>query len=121
MRPAMRTAISQRDERLARTRRLSLWVAGGACAASVGLAGLLGTARPGHTLAPGRHAAGGAAGTGAEGSRDSGNAGGSGAGEGQGAGQHHGAGSQRRARGLTPPSRSPSGSGGAPVTSSGGS
>jgi len=43
------SAIARRDEYLATTRRLSIWIAGGAAAASLGLAGALGFALPGHT------------------------------------------------------------------------
>jgi hypothetical protein len=44
------SAITRRDEHLARTRRLSLWIAGGATAASLGLAAALGVSLPGHTV-----------------------------------------------------------------------
>ena len=43
------SAITRRDEHLARTRKLSVWIAGGATAASFGLAAALGFALPGHT------------------------------------------------------------------------
>jgi hypothetical protein len=36
------SAITRRDEHLVRTRRMSVWIAGGATAASVGLAAALG-------------------------------------------------------------------------------
>jgi len=44
----LNSAVIRRDSRLDRTRKLSEWIAGGATAASVGLAGLLGVAIPGH-------------------------------------------------------------------------
>ncbi|HUD39528.1 MAG TPA: hypothetical protein VMR14_21705 [Streptosporangiaceae bacterium] len=48
MRSALQNAISRRDDRLARTRRLSVGIATGATLASVGLAAVLGAAIPGH-------------------------------------------------------------------------
>jgi hypothetical protein len=48
MRRPLNSAVIRRDSRLDRTRKLSAWIAGGATAASVGLAGLLGVAIPGH-------------------------------------------------------------------------
>jgi hypothetical protein len=47
MRSALQNAISRRDDRLARTRRLSVGIATGATLASVGLAAMLGAAIPG--------------------------------------------------------------------------
>jgi hypothetical protein len=47
MRTALQNAISRRDDRLARTRRLSVGIAAGATVASVGLAVVLGTSIPG--------------------------------------------------------------------------
>ena len=38
MRSTLENAISRRDDRLIRTRQLTLWIAGGATAASIGLA-----------------------------------------------------------------------------------
>jgi hypothetical protein len=43
------SAITRRDEHLARTRRLSVWIAGGATATSFGMAAALGFALPGKT------------------------------------------------------------------------
>jgi hypothetical protein len=43
------SAVARRNEHLARTRKLSLWIAGGATAASLGLAAALGVSLPGHT------------------------------------------------------------------------
>jgi|ERR1017187_1270240 hypothetical protein len=45
------TASTRRDDHLARTRSLSLWIAGGAIAASLGLATGFGYALPGHSAA----------------------------------------------------------------------
>src|SRR5450432_1173693 len=61
MRRPLESAITRRDDHLARTRRLSLWIAGGAAAASVSLATAFGFALPGHAVtsggqAPARHA-----------------------------------------------------------------
>jgi hypothetical protein len=44
-------AVRRRDERLSRTRRVSLWVAGGAAAASLGLGTAFAQALPGHRAA----------------------------------------------------------------------
>jgi hypothetical protein len=96
------SAISQRDEQLARTRRLSLWIASGATATSLGLAAALGFALPGH-------AAGSGAGTSSH------------AGAGQGGSESQGQGSAKQHRKLAPPHHAPANSGGSPVVSSGGS
>ncbi len=44
-------AVRRRDERLSRTRKMSLWVAGGAAAASLGLGTAFAHALPGHRAA----------------------------------------------------------------------
>ncbi len=44
-------AARRRDDRLARARRLTLWVAGGAAAASLGLGTAFAQASPGHRAA----------------------------------------------------------------------
>ncbi len=44
-------AVTRRDDNLARTRRLTAWIAGGAIAASFGLAAALGYALPGRSYA----------------------------------------------------------------------
>ena len=44
-------AVRRRDERLSRTRKMSLWVAGGAAAASLGLGTAFAHALPGHGAA----------------------------------------------------------------------
>jgi hypothetical protein len=95
MRRPHETAITRRDEHLARTRRLSLWIAGGAMAASLGLATGFGYALPGHSVA--------AAGTQAP------------AGQGSGHPRHH------RSGQLSPPQQPPSQPTAPPVVSSGGS
>ncbi|HEX9519435.1 MAG TPA: hypothetical protein VF940_25060 [Streptosporangiaceae bacterium] len=99
-------AITRRDEHLARTRRLSIWIAGGATAASVGLAAALGFALPGHAASSGAtRSSGGGSG------QNSGRATGSGGSSGS-AGQH---------RKLAPPRQAPGNSAAPPVVSSGGS
>ena len=99
------SAITRRDEQLARTRRLTAWIASGATITSFGLAAALGFALPGHTASASAgtsHHAGagrnGTAGSGSEGQRP--------------AHRHHR---------LSPPHHAPANSGGAPVVSSGGS
>jgi len=99
-------AITRRNEHLARTRRLSIWIAGAATAASVGLAAALGFALPGHAASSGAPPS-----SGAGANQNSGGAGGSGGSTGS-AGQH---------RKLAPPQQAPSNSGAPPVVSSGGS
>ena len=103
------SAILRRDEHLARTRRLTLWAAGGATAASFGLAAALGFALPGHTSSASAQPAG------QTGTRP-GSAGGS--------GQHSGTGTSHRThhhRRLAPPQQPPANTGAPPVVSSGGS
>jgi hypothetical protein len=97
------SAITRRDEHLAATRRLSMWIAGGATAASLGLAAALGFALPGHTATsaarqPTRTGAGQSS-----------------------AGQGTGARSAQHRRGLAPPRQAPVNSGAPPTVSSGGS
>lgn len=117
MRRPLDSAVIRRDDRLDRTRRLSTWIAGGATAASIGLAGVLGTAIPGRAMSSGNHPTAGQAG----GSRGQG----SGGGRGQGSGQAQPTGSHARAHGhqhrLSAPSTTPSPSTAPPVVSSGGS
>ena len=98
------SAITRRDEHLARTRRLSVWIAGGASAASFGLAGALGFALPGHSVssASSSHASSGSQGSG------------QGTGGRTGSARHH----HRR---LAPPAQPPGNTGAPPVVSSGGS
>jgi hypothetical protein len=95
------SAIARRDEQLVRTRRLTVWIAGGATAASLTLAAALGFALPGHAASSGSQA------------NHAGSSGTSGAGGSQGpAGQHSK---------LSPPRHKPRNSGAPPVVSSGGS
>src|SRR5215472_13768524 len=49
MRTHVHKAVVQRDERLARIRKLSLWITGGAAAVSLGLGTAFAHALPGHT------------------------------------------------------------------------
>jgi hypothetical protein len=100
------SAITRRDEHLARTRKLSVWIAGGATAASFGLAAALGFALPGHTVTAGSQSAG-------QTSSGSGQASGQGTGHRAGTGNHH--------RRLSPPRQAPVNTGAPPVVSSGGS
>ncbi len=51
MREHMHYASKRRDERLARIRKLSLWITGGAAAASLGLGTAFAHELPGHTSA----------------------------------------------------------------------
>jgi hypothetical protein len=99
MRWPQESAIARRDDHLARTRRLSLWIAAGAATASVGLATAFGFALPGHAVTSPAQGHGHAS---------QGRAGG-------GSGQ---AGHRRR---LAPPQQPPAGSVAPPVVSSGGS
>jgi hypothetical protein len=48
MRETMHSAAARRDDRLARVRKLSLWITGGAAAASLGLGTAFAHAMPGH-------------------------------------------------------------------------
>ncbi|MGI9009137.1 MAG: hypothetical protein ACR2FU_23615 [Streptosporangiaceae bacterium] len=108
-------AAKRRDEQLARTRRLTLWAAGSATAASLGLAAALGFALPGHTSAASARPAG-PAGTQsgpAAGSGQGAGRGGTGTGTGRHPARHH----HRLAR----PQRPPASTGAPPVVSSGGS
>jgi hypothetical protein len=98
------SAITRRDEQLARTRRLTTWIASGATITSFGLAAALGFALPGHAASSG--AGSSHAGSGHNGTARSGS---------QGHGYAH------RHRRLAPPQQAPANSGGAPVVSSGGS
>jgi hypothetical protein len=99
-------AFTRRDELLVRTRRLTLWIAGCATMASIGLAAALGFALPGHGTSQGAGSAGQA---------------GTGAGQGTGTGSSHGQGGAGQHRKLTPPRHPPAGSAGQPAASSGGS
>ncbi len=99
-------AITRRDELLVRTRRLTLWIAGCATTASIGLTAALGFALPGHGTSQGAGSAG-------QGTR-SGHAG-------HGTGSSHGQGQARQHRKLAPPRHPPAGSAGQPAASSGGS
>jgi hypothetical protein len=108
------SAITRRDAQLVRTRRLTLWVAGGATAASACLAAALGFALPGHTSTASAQPAGRA------GTR-SGSAGPSG--QRTRSGAHTGTGGRGAPghRKLAPPRRPPAKTSASPVVSSGGS
>ena len=121
MRWSEHTAVERRDAQLARTRRLTVRIAGGAAAASIVLTGALGFALPGHTTSTagqttpsGSGTAGSGAGTG------SASGGGSAAGSGSAPGttrRHH---SHHRGH-LAPPAQQPAPTQAPPVVSSGGS
>jgi hypothetical protein len=96
------SAITRRDEHIARTRRLSIWVAGGSTAASFALATALGFALPGHSVSSGTQTSNASSGTG------------QGSGSGRRSGSHHHG-------GLAPPQQPPATSAAPPVVSSGGS
>jgi len=132
MRRRLDSAMIRRDTRLDRTRKLSVWIAGGAAAACVGLATLLGTAIPGRAANSGSRATTGQASSGRQpgSGRQAGSPGQTGS-SGQtgpgdrgtrhaqpttGHGRAHG---QRHI--LSPPSAPPSQSTAPPVVSSGGS
>jgi hypothetical protein len=51
MREHVRSAVSRRDARLARIRRLTLWITGGAAATSLGLGAAFAHSLPGHASA----------------------------------------------------------------------
>jgi hypothetical protein len=99
MRWPQESAITRRDDQLARTRRLSVWIAGGAATASLALATAFGYALPGHAAASKAPAG--------QASRNSGRAGSGRTGH-----------SSHR---LAPPAQPPAGSVAPPVVSSGGS
>ena len=101
------SAVTRRDEQLARTRRLTIWIAGSASAASFVLAAALGFALPGHAASSGTHA------THPAGSASHGRTNGQGPGSRSHSGRAH--------RKLAPPAKPPANSGGAPAASSGGS
>jgi hypothetical protein len=118
-------AIARRDDLLARTRRVSLFVAGGATAASIGLATVLGLSIPGKAATT----------TGTQAPAPTPNLAPAGSHQGR-AGHHgtsakHGTGTKHRTGAkhrtgtkhahLAPPTQPPSSSSAPPVTSSGGS
>ena len=107
------SAIARRDAHLARTRRLSAWIGGGAAAASVGLAAALGSALPGHTAtAASRSAPVSASGSGAGQATSAGHGSGSASGRGSRRPSHHK---------IAAPGHAPAPSSAPPVVSSGGS
>jgi hypothetical protein len=114
MRWPTESAIIRRDDHLMRIRRLTLWIAGGAATASLGLAAAFGHALPGHAATAGHPAAqqGSGSGTGT----------GTGAGGGGNGGNSNGGGGSQGGTGqVNPPAQPPSSGGGPPVVSSGGS
>jgi hypothetical protein len=114
MREHVNNASRRRDERLARVRKLSLWITGGAAAASLGMGTAFAHAIPGHTVSSGGSstATGGTAHSSSPGS----------AGTGTEAGTARKAGGHHRHR-LAPPASAPAPAPAAPAApvSSGGS
>jgi hypothetical protein len=106
MRRPLDSAVIRRDDQLIRTRRLTGWLTGGATAASLGLAGVLGIAIPGKAVTSAGHAS----------SAQSSPA----AGRRSGPPGHTGSSGHRNHR-IAPPAAPPSGSTAPPVVSSGGS
>jgi uncharacterized protein involved in copper resistance len=121
MRWSPEPAIVRRDDLLARTRRVSLLVAGAATAASIGLATVLGLSIPGKAAtttgnqAPAPSPAPTPAGS------HHGRAGHHGTSAKHGTGTKHGAKHGTKHAHLAPPTQPPSSSSAPPVTSSGGS
>lgn len=116
MRRPLETAVLRRDNQLGRTRRLTAWIAGGATAASIGLAAVLGTAIPGRAAPASnqtgvQHPGSGSSGTGT--------GGGSGASQGTASGSGHQAPAHRHR--LSAPTSPPATTTAPPVVSSGGS
>ena len=108
-------AVRRRDERLSRTRKMSLWVAGGAAAASLGLGTAFAHALPGH-----RAAASGAQ-PGRPGSGQQNGAGPAGNGAGQPAASPSAAPARISHHSLAPPQQPPATTQAPPQTTSGGS
>jgi hypothetical protein len=67
MREHLHVASARRDDRLARIRKLTLWISGGAAAASLGLGTAFAHALPGHSASSQTTSSGAAAGTGSPG------------------------------------------------------
>jgi hypothetical protein len=130
MREHLHSAARRRDERLARIRRLSLWITGGAAAASLGLGTAFAHALPGHAAATssGASAAGaaraaaGAAGAGARAGRSGKPAAGGSAPSAPATSASAGASAAHHAKhGLARPKQQPASTPAPPVVSSGGS
>lgn len=124
MREHVNGASRRRDERLARIRKLSLWITGGAAAASLGMGTAFAHAIPGHSVsargsstATGSSASGGSSGTGSSAANGS-TSGGAGPSSQPGTGRHH---HHRLAPPASAPAPAPSAAPAAPVVSSGGS
>jgi hypothetical protein len=116
MRDHVLRASRRRDERLARIRKLTLWITGGAAAASLGMGSAFAHALPGHAASAStssRSTSTGAGHAGTKASSSNGNAGTS-ASSGTQRGHHH------RHR-LAPPAQQPVSTPAPPVVSSGGS
>jgi hypothetical protein len=125
MRLPHQSAVIRRDAHLNRTRRLSLWIAGSATAASLGLTVALGHALPGHTVSSGSQSAPGTTTSGSHNGTGSGSGSGSGtSGSGNVAGGNGGSGRAGTARhhhhALARPRQAPTPAS-TPVVSSGGS
>jgi hypothetical protein len=109
-------ASARRDDRLARVRKLTLWIGGGAAAASLGLGTAFAHALPGHTA--GSQTTGSTRGVAAAGSSGAGSAGTGSAGAGK-HGRRHGHHLHALARPQQQPTQAPAPA--PPVVSSGGS
>jgi hypothetical protein len=124
-RPPQRT-IARRNDLLARTRSVSLVVAGGATAASIGLATILGLSIPGKAATAGTKAqtpTGSHQGTASSGQQGTRTKHGTGTRTKHGTRSKHGTGTRHGAKHshLAPPTQPPSSSSAPPTTSSGGS
>ena len=111
MREHLHVASARRDGRLARIRKLTLWISGGAAAASLGLGTAFAHALPGHAASSQAGSSGASAG--APGGRSDGGPGGGTGGSGKPVRHHH----DKLARPQQPPVHTSA----PPVVTSGGS
>lgn len=116
MREHVLRASRRRDERLARIRKLTLWITGGAAAASLGMGTAFAHAIPGH--AGSGSTSSNRASTGAPPASTNTSGGTSSAGTSAGSGKQHG---HHHGHRLTPPAQQPVSTPAPPVVSSGGS
>ncbi len=114
MREHLHVASARRDDRLARIRKLTLWIGGGAAAASLGLGTAFAHALPGHAASSQARSPGASAGAPGGGSGGTaGGTGGTGTGTGKPVRHHH----DKLARPQQPPVHTSA----PPVVTSGGS
>lgn len=123
MRRPLETAVLRRDNQLDRTRRLSALIAGGATAASIGLAAVLGAAIPGRAAPVSNQTGVQQSGSGTSGGSGTGTGGSSGSRQGAASGSGHQGGGQAPAHRhrLSAPASPPASTTSPPVVSSGGS